>query len=37
MFPDSDIAKKFACDRTEATSIIKEAISPYTVKNEVFQ
>ena len=29
MFPDSKIAKKFACGRTKTTAIVKEAISPY--------
>ncbi len=29
MFPDSEIAKKFACGRTEATAIVKEALSPF--------
>ncbi len=35
MFPDSEIAKKFACGRTKATAIIKEAISPYYHKKAV--
>ncbi len=29
MFPDSDIAKKFACGSPKATAIIKEDVSPY--------
>ncbi len=35
MFPDSEIAKKFACGRAKATAIIKEAISPYYHKKAV--
>ncbi len=29
MFPDSEIARKFACGRTKTTAIVKEALSPY--------
>ncbi len=29
MFPDSEIAKKFACGRTKCTAILKEALAPY--------
>ena len=29
MFPDSEIAKKFACGRTKTTAIIKETLAPY--------
>ena len=29
MFPDSEIARKFACVRTKTTAIVKEALSPY--------
>ena len=29
MFPDSEIARKFACGRTKTTSIVKEALTPY--------
>ena len=29
MFPDSEIARKFACGRTKTTAIEKEALSPY--------
>ena len=32
MFPDSDIAKKFASGRTKTTEIIKGALSPYYTK-----
>ena len=28
MFPDSEIARKFACGRTKTTAIVKEALSP---------
>ena len=29
MFPDSEIARKFACGRTKTTAIVKEELSPY--------
>ena len=29
MFPDSEVARKFACERTKTTAIVKEALSPY--------
>lgn len=29
MFPDSSIAKRFACGRTKTTAIIKEALAPH--------
>ena len=29
MFPDSEIARKFACGRTKTTAIVKEVFSPY--------
>ena len=29
MFPDSDIASKFACARTKCTAIVKEALAPH--------
>ena len=33
MFPDSEIAKKFACGRTKTTAIVKQALAPhYTQK-----
>ena len=32
MFPDSEIAKQFACGRTKTTAIIKEAFSPHYLK-----
>ena len=35
MFPDSEIAKKFACGRTKATAIVKEALSPFYHKKVV--
>ncbi len=35
MFPDSEIAKKFACGRTKATAIVKEALSPFYHKKAV--
>ena len=31
MFPDSEIARKFACGRTKTTAIVKEALSPYSL------
>ena len=35
MFPDSKIAKKFACGHKKTTAIVKEAISPYFHKKAV--
>ena len=35
MFPDSEIAKKFACGRTKAIAIVKEALSPFYHKKAV--
>ena len=32
MFPDSEIAKRFACGRTKTTVIVKEALSPHYLK-----
>ena len=32
MFPDSDIAKKFACGHTKTTAIITEVLAPHNVK-----
>ena len=32
MFPDSKIAKNFACARTKATSIVKEALAPHCIE-----
>ena len=32
MFPDSEIAKKFACGRTKTTAIIKQALAPHFLK-----
>ncbi len=29
MFPDSEIARKFACGRTKYTAIVKEALGPH--------
>ena len=29
MFPDSEIAKQFACSRTKSTAIVKTALAPY--------
>ena len=29
MFPDSEIAMKFACGRTKTTAIVKEVLPPY--------
>ena len=29
MFPDSVIAKQFACSRTKCTAIVREALAPY--------
>ena len=29
MFPDSEMARKFACGRTKTTAIVKDALSPY--------
>ena len=29
MFPDSEVAKKFACGHTKTTAIIKEALAPH--------
>ena len=29
MFPDSEIARKFACGRTKITAIVKVTLSPY--------
>ena len=29
MFPDSEIAKAFACGRTKTTAIVKEALTPH--------
>ena len=33
MFPDSDIAKKFACGHTKTTAIITEVLAPHYVKS----
>ena len=35
MFPDSEIAKQFACARTKTTAIVKEALSPYHLKTTI--
>ena len=32
MFPDSEIAKKFACGHTKTTAIVKEVLAPYYQK-----
>ena len=32
MFPDSEIAKKFACGHTKTTAIIKQALAPHFLK-----
>ena len=32
MFPDSNIAKKFACGHTKTAAIIKEALAPHYLK-----
>ena len=32
MFPDSEIAKQFACGRTKTTAIVKVAVSPHYLK-----
>lgn len=32
MFPDSEVAKKFACGRTKTTAIIKGALAPHFSK-----
>ena len=34
-FPDSTIAKKFACGRTKTTAIVKEALSPHFTQKVV--
>ena len=35
MFPDSEIAKKFACGRTKTSAIVKEALAPYYHKKTI--
>ena len=35
MFPDSEIAKKFACGRTKTTAIVKDALAPHFHKKMV--
>ena len=35
MFPDSGIAKKFACGRTKTTAIVKEALSPHFLEKTI--
>ena len=33
MFPDSTIAKKFACGHTKTAAVIKEALGPHYLEN----
>ena len=35
MFPDSEIAKKFACGRTNTTAIVKQALAPHFMQKVV--
>jgi hypothetical protein len=35
MFPDSDIAKQFACGRTKTTAVVKEALSPHYLEKVI--
>ena len=35
MFPDSEVAKKFACGRTKTTAIVKEALAPHFLKKTI--
>lgn len=35
MFPDSKIAKKFACGRTKTTAIVKQALAPHFMQKVV--
>ena len=34
-FPDSDIAKQFACGRTKTTAVVKEALSPHYLEKVI--